>query len=153
MVAGRVLSTDGKPIAGARIDVWQADDAGMYDVQYDDRRETRGRGWLLTDSDGGFSFRTVRPAAYPIPTDGPVGRLLQATGRSPMRPAHIHFRVQADGHRTLTTHVFVAGDPFLDSDAVFGVKESLIVPFTTASDGHCSVVYDFVLEPTTDGSN
>ena len=121
----------------------------MYDVQYDDRRETHGRGWLLTDSDGRFSFRTIRPAAYAIPTDGPVGRLLQATGRSPMRPAHIHFRVQAEGHRTLTTHVFVAGDPFLDSDAVFGVKDSLIVPFTAASDGYCSVAYDFVLEPAT----
>ena len=122
----------------------------MYDVQYDDPRQTRGRGYLLSDAEGRFSFRTVRPAAYPIPTDGPVGRLLQATGRSPMRPAHIHFRLQAEGHRTLTTHVFVAGDPFLDSDAVFGVKESLIAPFTIPSDGECSVVYDFVLEPTAD---
>jgi hydroxyquinol 1,2-dioxygenase len=146
-VTGRVLSTNKEPIAGARIDVWQADDAGMYDVQYD-ASDPRGRGYLVSDTEGRFSFRTVRPAAYAIPTDGPVGRLLQSTGRSPMRPAHIHFRVQAEGHRTLTTHLFVADDPFLDSDAVFGVKESLIVPFTTASDGHCTAAYDFVLQPT-----
>jgi hydroxyquinol 1,2-dioxygenase len=146
-VAGRVLSTGGAPIARARVDVWQADDEGMYDVQHEGLGETRARGRLVSDSDGRFWFRTIRPAAYPIPTDGPVGRLLQSAARSPMRPAHIHFRVQADGYRTLTTHVFAADDPFLDSDVVFGVKQSLVVPFTTTQEGPCSVAYDFILEP------
>lgn len=146
-VAGRVLSTRGGPVAGARVDVWQADDAGMYDVQYGDLAEARGRGHLFTDVDGRFWFRTIRPTAYPIPTDGPVGSLLRSVGRSPMRPAHIHFRVEAAGYRTLTTHVFAAGDPFLDTDAVFGVKDSLIAPFTRAGDGEWRLEYDLVLEP------
>jgi hydroxyquinol 1,2-dioxygenase len=149
LVSGRVLSTSGEPIVGARLDVWQADDAGMYDVQYAGLTDARGRGYLFSDPEGRFWFRTIRPTAYSIPTDGPVGRLLRSTGRSPMRPAHIHFRVQAEGHRTLTTHVFAADDPFLDSDAVFGVKESLITSFSTSEDGHSSLSYDFVLEPTT----
>jgi hydroxyquinol 1,2-dioxygenase len=144
-VSGSVVSTNGAAIAGARVDVWQADEAGMYDVQYDDR-VVRGRGHVHSDQDGRFSFRTVRPTAYPIPTDGPVGQLLQATNRGAMRPAHIHFRIVADGYRTLTTHIFAAGDEFLERDAVFGVKESLIVPFTRSDDGW-SVSYDFVLEP------
>lgn len=146
-VAGRVLSTGGGPIPGARVDVWQADNAGMYDVQYGGFAAARGRGHLVTDEDGRFWFRTVRPTAYPIPTDGPVGRLLRATGRSSMRPAHIHFRVQADGYRTLTTHVFAAGDRFLDTDAVFGVKDSLIASFVRSDDGAWRLDYELVLEP------
>jgi hydroxyquinol 1,2-dioxygenase len=145
LVTGRVLSTSGEPIAGARIDVWQADDAGLYDVQYDDLTDARGRGHLFSDSEGRFWFRTVHPTPYSIPTDGPVGRLLRAAGRSPMRPAHIHFRIAADGYETLTTHVFAAGDPFLDTDAVFGVKESLVAPFVASEDGHWGMEYDFVL--------
>jgi hydroxyquinol 1,2-dioxygenase len=148
LVEGRVLATSGEPIGGARIDVWQADEAGMYDVQYDGPATSRGRGHLFSDTKGRFWFRTIRPAAYPIPTDGPVGHLLRATARSPMRPAHIHFRVSSDGYRTLTTHVFAADDPYLDSDAVFGVKESLIAPFERTGDGGWRVAYDFVLEPT-----
>jgi hydroxyquinol 1,2-dioxygenase len=145
LVRGRVLSTSGESIAGARIDVWQADDTGMYDVQYDDLTAVRGRGHLFSDSEGRFWFQTVRPSPYAIPADGPVGRLLRAAGRSPMRPAHIHFRIAADGYETLTTHVFVAGDPFLDTDAVFGVKESLVAPFVTSEDGHSTLEYNFVL--------
>jgi hydroxyquinol 1,2-dioxygenase len=145
LVSGRVLSTSGESIAGARIDVWQADDTGMYDVQYDDLTDVRGRGHLFSDSQGRFWFQTIRPSPYAIPADGPVGRLLRAAGRSPMRPAHIHFRIAADGYETLTTHVFVAGDPFLDTDAVFGVKESLVSPFARSVDGHSSLEYDFVL--------
>ncbi len=144
-VSGRVLSTEGEPIAAARIDIWQADDAGKYDVQYDDLTDARGRGHLYSDPKGRFWFQTIRPTSYSIPTDGPVGRLLQAAGRSPMRPAHIHFRVAADGYETLTTHVFVAGDPFLDMDAVFGVKDSLVAPFAASADARCTVEYDFVL--------
>jgi hydroxyquinol 1,2-dioxygenase len=145
-VTGRVMSTSGGPLAGARIEVWQADDAGMYDVQYESLGETRARGHLFSDEDGRFSFRTIRPTAYPIPTDGPVGRLLEAANRSAMRPAHIHFRIAAAGHETLTTHVFAAGDPFLDRDAVFGVRETLVAEFTSVDDGSCSVDYEFVLE-------
>jgi hydroxyquinol 1,2-dioxygenase len=143
VVNGRVLSTGGEPIAGARIDVWQADDAGMYDVQYDGLADARGRGHVFSNSEGRFWFRTIRPRSYPIPTDGPVGQLLRAARRSPMRPAHIHFRIAADGYETLTTHVFVAGDPFLDTDAVFGVKESLIAPFLTSADAQCTLEYNF----------
>jgi hydroxyquinol 1,2-dioxygenase len=126
---GRVLSVDGAPIAGARIDVWQADEDGFYDVQYADLDEARGRGYLETGEDGRFWFWSVKPEAYPIPADGPVGELLEAGGRGPMRPAHVHFKVTADGFQTLTTHVFVEGDEYLDSDAVFGVRSHLIGPF------------------------
>ena len=147
IVHGRVLSTSGEAVPGASVDVWQADDEGMYDVQYEGLAEPRGRGRLRSGADGRFSFRTVRPTAYAIPTDGPVGRLLEAAGRSPMRPAHIHFRIRADGYRTLTTHVFAAGDAFLDSDAVFGVRDSLVASFDDADGEGCTLAYDFVLEP------
>lgn len=122
---GRVTSVDGAPIAGALVDVWEADDDGFYDVQYPDGR-TAGRGRTRTDADGRYGLWSVRPAPYPIPDDGPVGDLLRAAGRSPMRPAHVHFMVNAPGYERLVTHVFVAGGPHLDDDAVFGVKESLI---------------------------
>ncbi len=125
-VQGRVTDLEGRPLAGARIEVWEADDGGRYDVQHPDRR-TYGRGHLLTGADGAYSFWCVRPSPYPIPDDGPVGELLAAAGRSPMRPAHVHFLVTVDGFRPLVTHVFAAGGPHLDSDAVFGVKESLVV--------------------------
>jgi hydroxyquinol 1,2-dioxygenase len=146
IVQGNVRSIGGKPVAGARVDVWQSDAAGMYDVQYDDLAEPRARGHLLSDDDGRFWFKTVRPTAYPIPTDGPVGRLLEATRRSPMRPAHVHFRIQARGYRTLTTHVFDAADPFLDSDAVFGVKDSLVATFESTEADGCRLAYEFVLD-------
>jgi hydroxyquinol 1,2-dioxygenase len=129
-VTGRILSETGEPIADARIDVWQADDDGLYDVQRPELEVTQGRGHLHAGADGGFVFWTVLPVAYPIPDDGPVGELLAAAGRGPMRPAHIHFRVEAPGHDVLITHVFADGDQYLDADAVFGVKESLIAPFT-----------------------
>jgi hydroxyquinol 1,2-dioxygenase len=127
-VSGSVRSTDGSPLPGARIDVWEADEDGFYDVQYAGDR-TAGRGWLRAGADGEYRFWSVRPSPYPIPDDGPVGRLLGATVRGPMRPAHLHFRVEAPGHRTLVTHIFVAGDPYLDRDAVFGVKDELVVEF------------------------
>jgi len=144
-VNGRILSPGGEPIPGARIDIWQADDEGMYDAQYDDLTDARARGHLFSNCEGKFWFQTIRPTPYPIPTDGPVGRLFRATGRSPMRPAHIHFRIVADGYEILTTHVFVAGDPFLNTDAVFGVKESLVAPFLTSEDAFSRLEYDFVL--------
>jgi hydroxyquinol 1,2-dioxygenase len=131
LVTGRVLDTDGTPLAGAAVDVWQAGEDGFYDVQQPDVQPPgNGRGLFRTEADGSFRFRTVVPSYYPIPTDGPVGQLLLATRRHPYRPAHIHFIATAPGHATLTTHIFVAGDPYLDRDAVFGVKDSLVVDFT-----------------------
>lgn len=127
-VSGTVRDTDGRPIAGARIEVWEADSDGFYDVQYDDGRSA-GRAHLFTDEDGGYGFWGVAPTPYPIPYDGPVGDLLTAAGRGPMRPAHLHFMVTAPGYRRLVTHIFVRGDTYQHSDAVFGVKESLVVDF------------------------
>lgn len=129
LVRGRVEDVAGRPIACARVEVWQADDAGKYDSQ--DRRQPPDnlRGTFHTDAEGRYWFKTVKPSSYPVPVDGPVGELLTAAGRHPMRPAHIHFRVTAPGYRRLITHVFVAGDPYLASDAVFGVKDSLVASF------------------------
>ena len=129
VVHGRVMGEDGRPIAGANLDIWQASPAGMYDVQDPTQPEMNLRGLFRSGVDGAFWFKTVKPAAYPIPDDGPVGDLLRATGRHPMRPAHIHFMVGAPGYETLITHIFVEGDPYLESDAVFGVKGSLVVDF------------------------
>jgi hydroxyquinol 1,2-dioxygenase len=128
-VEGRVTDNAGRPIGRAELEVWEADDDGFYDVQYGDGR-TAGRARMTTDPDGRYGFWSVKPSAYPIPADGPVGELLALANRSPMRPAHIHFMAKARGHRTLVTHVFVAGGPHLDDDAVFGVKDSLIEEFS-----------------------
>jgi protocatechuate 3,4-dioxygenase beta subunit len=124
---GTVTSTGGDPVPGAVLEIWQSDEDGRYDVQYTD--QPRGRGRLRADKQGRYAFWSVRPEPYPIPDDGPVGELLAAAGRGPMRPAHVHFMVSAPGHRTLITHVFPAGGPYLDDDAVFGVRPSLIVEF------------------------
>jgi hydroxyquinol 1,2-dioxygenase len=158
LMQGRVLTLDGEPIAGAHIEVWQADADGFYDVQYADVDAARGRGHLTAGDDGRFWFWSVKPEAYPVPTDGPVGQLLQAAGRAAMRPAHVHFKIDADGFQTLITHVFAAGDEHLDSDAVFGVRSHLIGRFEhhdpgTAPDGrempvpYWTLTYDMVLAP------
>lgn len=155
-VHGRIVSLAGEPLPGARIDVWQADDEGFYDVQYKESSQVQGRGHLYSDSEGTYSFWTVKPAAYPIPTDGPVGELLTTAQRSPMRPAHVHFMIKVPGYQTLITHVFQEGDPYLDSDAVFGVRSALIADYVrheagVAPDGKQMAVpfytmhYDFVL--------
>lgn len=133
-VEGTVVDNAGKPLAGARLEVWEADADGFYDVQYDDDRSA-ARAHLFTDAEGRFAFWALTPTPYPIPHDGPVGRLLAATGRSPMRASHLHFMVTAPDKRTLVTHIFVRGDELLDSDAVFGVKESLIKDFGPQSPG------------------
>ncbi|MCW0215992.1 MAG: intradiol ring-cleavage dioxygenase [Pseudonocardia sp.] len=156
-VSGSVRSTDGTPITDARIDVWEADEDGLYDVQYAGNR-MQGRGWLRSGADGGYRFWSVRPAPYPIPDDGPVGELLARGARGPMRPAHVHFMVTAPGFRRLVTHIFVEGDEYLDRDAVFGVRRSLVHAFTereggTAPDGRAmdgvwnEVAFDIVLAP------
>lgn len=127
-VEGSVRDTEGRPVAGARVEVWEADEEGLYDVQHDDARMS-ARAHLFTDDAGGFRFWAVTPTPYPIPHDGPVGGLLAATGRSPMRAAHLHVRVTAAGCRDLVTHVFVEGDPLVDHDSVFGVRPSLVRRF------------------------
>jgi hydroxyquinol 1,2-dioxygenase len=142
--SGTVSSEDGSPIAGAVLDIWQSDEFGNYDVQYPELGKTQGRGRLRTDSAGQYAFWSVRPEAYPIPHDGPVGDLLHAARRSPMRPAHIHFRITAPGHHPLTTHIFVAGDPHLATDAVFGVKDALIVTFNRDTKSY-TASFDFTL--------
>jgi hydroxyquinol 1,2-dioxygenase len=134
LVRGRVLDLDGQPLAGALVDVWQADDEGFYDVQKGDSTAPDLRGLFTTDASGRFWFRTIMPLHYPIPDDGPVGELLRATGRHPYRPAHIHFIAGAPGHSAVTTHLFVEGSPYLEDDTVFGVKESLVRPVTLEED-------------------
>ena len=129
LISGRVLDLDGKPIAGALLDVWQTQTSGLYDSQDAGLDGLHMRGKFRTDAEGRYLIRTVRPVHYPIPTDGPVGAMLTATGRHPWRPAHVHFVVSADGYEPVTTHIFDRGDPYLASDAVFAVKESLICDF------------------------
>jgi hydroxyquinol 1,2-dioxygenase len=144
MASGNVRGMDGKPIAGAIIDVWQGAGDGFYDVQTSSGMNLRAR--FRTAADGKYQFHCIRPTSYPVPHDGPVGKMLVATGRHPMRPGHLHFMIEAPGHEKLVTHLFVRGDEYLDSDAVFGVKESLIVDFEKNADGAYAVHYDFVLK-------
>lgn len=127
-VEGTVTDTEGNPLPGARIEVWEADEDGFYDVQYGDDR-TAGRAHLFSEADGTYRFWAVTPTPYPIPHDGPVGAMLQAVGRSPIRASHLHFMVTAPGCRTLVTHIFVNGCEYLSRDSVFGVKESLVHDF------------------------
>jgi len=129
LVTGSVVDVSGQPVPGARVEVWEADEDGFYDVQYADAR-TAARAHFVVPEDGEFRFWGLTPTPYPIPHDGPVGKLLEAVGRSPMRASHLHFMVEAPGYRTLITHIFVKGDVLLTSDAVFGVQESLIKDFT-----------------------
>ncbi len=148
LVSGTVRDAAGHGIADAVLDVWGTDGAGKYDSQYADRRvDCRGR--VRTDAGGTFAFRTDVPVSYPVPTDGPVGTLLNALGRHAMRPAHLHFRVHADGFHPLTTAIYVAGDPYLRSDAVFGVHDSLIEEFRPGTDASgeplATLERDFVL--------
>ncbi|MBO0806097.1 MAG: hydroxyquinol 1,2-dioxygenase [Nocardiopsaceae bacterium] len=143
VVTGRVTSTDGTPLPHATLDVWQANDEGFYDVQQAGVQEIgNGRGLFTADNAGEFWFRTIVPRYYPIPTDGPVGELLKATGRHSFRPAHIHFIVTAPGHRDLTTHMFVAGSEYIESDTVFAVKKSLVVDFKEVSDADQAAKWD-----------
>ena len=155
-VHGRVLDTDGRPIGGAELDVWQNDANRLYAVQDSDAPEQHLRGRFLSREDGSYAFVGVRPTPYPVPSDGPVGRMLAATGRHPWRPAHLHLIVSAPGYRKLTTHIFDADSEYLDSDAVFAVKPSLLRRFVPrapddperprgASGEWCSVENDIIL--------
>jgi hydroxyquinol 1,2-dioxygenase len=159
-VQSRVTDLAGKPLAGVPVDVWHADDDGFYDSQKPNYQETgaSARARFFTDADGRFFFRTILPCSYPIPTDGPVGEMIVKTGRHPMRPAHVHFLVNAQGYEPLITHVFIGGDKYLDSDVVFGVKDDLIarveprrdpaMPDGTKANGQWHLMtYDFRLKP------
>ncbi|QDQ84118.1 intradiol ring-cleavage dioxygenase [Paraburkholderia megapolitana] len=166
-VRGHVRGVDGEPVAGASLDVWQSDEDGFYDVQKTSAEVGEmvhsARGKLHTQADGSFHFRSILAEAYPIPHDGPVGRMLDALGRHPWRPAHLHFWIKAPGYETLITHVFRQGDQYLDSDAVFGVRSTLVVEWVKhapgiAPDGTSMSVpfytldYDFVLNPAPAGA-
>jgi protocatechuate 3,4-dioxygenase beta subunit len=129
LISGRVLDPDGRPIGGALLDVWQADSSGLYDSQYAGSDELHLRGLFRAATDGRYLVRTVRPVHYAIPNDGPVGRMLRETKRHPWRPAHVHFVVSAEGYEPVTTHIFDDTDPYLESDTVFAVKDSLICHF------------------------
>ena len=157
-VYGRVLDLDSRPIAGAELDVWQNGDNLLYSVQDSEAPEAHLRGRFRTRDDGSYAFLGVRPVSYPIPDDGPVGRMLEATGRHPWRPAHLHMIVSAPGYEKLTTHIFDSESAYLDSDAVFAVKPSLVRRFVPRSaddpdrpDGvtgeWCSAENDLVLVP------
>jgi hydroxyquinol 1,2-dioxygenase len=158
VVTGRVLSTNGTPIPDALLDVWETDENGLYEQQDPEQPEMNLRGKFRTDIEGRYCFVGIKPVSYAIPGDGPVGQLLRALGRHPFRPAHIHLLISADGFVPVTTHLFVKGDPYLDSDAVFGTKDSLVVDFIRhdseeeAALYHVTVPfyrveYDFVLKP------
>jgi hydroxyquinol 1,2-dioxygenase len=157
--SGRVLDAEtGQPLANALLDVWSGDGEGTYDMQMPEDPGMKARGRIRTDEQGRYWFRSIRPTFYPVPEDGPVGEMLRAMGRHPNRPGHIHMIVSAEGHRTVTTHLFVANSPYLDSDAVFGVKDSLIAGFdkhpagvapdgTRVDEAYYTCRYDFRLRP------
>lgn len=142
VISGTVRSLDGSPLPGAKLDVWQTAPNGLYGIQDADQSEMNLRGIFTADEDGRYEIRTVRPVPYPIPGDGPAGRLLFETGRHNWRPAHVHFVVEADGHKPVITHIFDAASEYLDSDAVFGVRPSLVVEMEGGA-----AEFDFVLEP------
>jgi protocatechuate 3,4-dioxygenase beta subunit len=147
---GMVIDLDGKPIEGARIDVWSDNADGFYDVQQPDLQpKWNNRGIFVTGKDGRYRFIGIKPVSYPIPADGPVGQMLERLGRHPYRPAHMHFMVTAPRVQKLVTHIFVGDDRYIDSDTVFGVKKTLIAPFEQVSDGKTMwrAPFDFVMAP------
>lgn len=159
LIKGRILNTDGGPIDNVKIDVWQTNDDGFYDVQQKGiQPDFNLRGVFRTGADGNYTFWGAKPRFYPIPDDGPVGKLLGSLGRHPYRPAHLHYILEADGYETLVTHIFDPDDEYIHSDAVFGVKESLLAKFELiedpdrikaegASGSFYEVIHDFVLAP------
>jgi hydroxyquinol 1,2-dioxygenase len=155
--SGKVLGVDGRPLANALLDIWSGDGEGNYDMQIPGEAGMKARGRIRTDAQGRYWFRSIRPTFYPVPTDGPVGRMLRKMGRHPFRPGHIHMIVSAPGFLPVTTHVFVSDSDYLDSDAVFGMKESLVAQFHRHAPGvgpygepvetpYYTVAYDFVLK-------
>jgi hydroxyquinol 1,2-dioxygenase len=158
IVRGIVTGAGGKPVADATIDVWQAAPNGLYDLQDENQPDLNMRGKFRTDASGRYEFRSLKPLSYPVPHDGPAGELLLAEGRHPYRPAHIHFIIKAQGHEPLTTALYIAGDPYIESDAVFGAKDTLTVEYhkngaAGASSAHSNsdrpdcIEFDFKLMP------
>lgn len=155
---GRVTDVDGQPLANALLDVWSGDGEGKYDVQLSAEPTMKARGRFRTDAEGRYWFWSILPAYYPIPDDGTVGKMMRATNRGIYRPGHLHMMVSADGHVPLTTHLFVGGSPYIDEDAVFGKRDSLVVDFDRHAPGKAvdgremavpyhSASYDFRLAP------
>ncbi len=162
VVEGRVTDQSGAPIEGAKIELWQTADNGLYSNQDTAQSEYNLRISMTTGADGRYALSTIRPAPYLVPTDGPVGDLLNATGRHAWRPSHLHFIVQAEGYRSLVTEVFPSDDPYLDADAVFGVRADLVMEYRPGdhaaladdiaardelAEGFSKVDFDFVLPP------
>ena len=155
LVVCTIKDSDGNPISDVKIDIWETDSSGHYDVQYSDREGPDGRCVMRSDQDGNFWFKAIKPVSYPIPHDGPVGKLLEKLHRHPFRPAHMHFMFEKPGYDHLITALYTRGDPYETSDAVFGVKESLLVDFQPADKmtakqydiaiGSAVLEHDFVL--------
>ena len=161
LVRGKITDLDGNPVQGAKITFWQADDIGLYDSQDENQPEVNLRGILTSDEQGRYWFQTVKPTGYSVPTDGPVGEFLRECNREAHRPAHIHFMIHAEGFRTLVTHVYPTGEKSINDDAVFGVKDSLVIEFAESNCDETAkefgvncpfldVVFDFVLDKQTD---
>lgn len=146
-VKGTIKGLGGEPVPGAHIEVWQSDEDGMYDVQKPNLDHAQGRGVLKADAEGNYYFKSILAVAYPIPHDGPVGDMLVATKNHPWRPAHLHFMIKAPGYESLITHVFRHDDQYLDSDAVFGVRQSLITDWIQQPNGEYTLEFNFVLNP------
>ncbi len=155
--SGRVLGVDGQPLPNALLDIWSGDGEGNYDMQIPGETQMKARGRIRTDAEGRYWFRSIKPTFYPVPTDGPVGVMLRKMGRHPFRPGHIHMIVSAEGYAPVTTHLFVADSQYLDSDAVFGMKESLVAQFERhppderSNTPYYTVNYDFRLRPNQEG--
>lgn len=158
VMSGRVVDQDGAPVAGALLDIWQTAANGLYSNLDPDQSDHNLRGRMLTDGDGRYAFTTVKPVSYKVPEDGPGGEMLEAVGRHPWRPAHIHVIIRADGHRPLITEIFVEDDRYIDEDAVFGVRDALAVAFRRNDSAAAAaeyrvtapfyeVTYDFGLQP------
>ncbi len=149
-VEGSVRGLNGEVVPGAVLDVWQSDAEGLYDVQHAEITHAQARGVLRADEAGRFHFRSIVAVPYQVPHDGPVGQMLEATGRHPWRPAHLHFMIKAPGYETLITHVFRDQSEYLDSDVVFGVRQSLVCDWALQADGSYRMAFDFVLNPSGD---
>jgi catechol 1,2-dioxygenase len=146
VIDGRITDGQGTPIANAKLDVWQTSPCGRYQVEDKSQPDFNLCGVYHSDADGRFEVRTVKPVSYRVPDDGPAGQLLNATGRHAFRPAHVHFIVSADGYEPVVTQLFTDDDDYLESDVVFGVKDSLVVHYDQEGDGY-QVSYDFGLRP------
>jgi hydroxyquinol 1,2-dioxygenase len=154
VIEGRVTDVSGNPVGGAEIEAWQTSAEGKYDIQLHEEGELDYRGRFVSDEDGRYFFRSVVPAGYPIPDDGPVGKMLAAVGRHPNRPAHVHFLIRAAGYDELATALYLASDPYIESDTVFGVSRSLVVETLPPSPDSAfpnlpRIVYDFRLAKAT----